>query len=76
MDRPVILADLWTLSASEQIRAAAVMIGEDEPGPVLIGMSPLLRSVVEHSTATCGYLTKKYQEKSGLPERLSTFCAD
>jgi hypothetical protein len=52
MDRVVIVADLWTLVASEQIKAAAVMIAEEDPGPVLIGLSPLLRSVVEHSAAT------------------------
>jgi hypothetical protein len=52
MDRVVIVADLWTLVASEQIKAAATMIAEEDPGPVLIGLSPLLRSVVEHSAAT------------------------
>jgi hypothetical protein len=59
MDRPVVVADLWTLVASEQIKAAAVMIGEADPGLVLIGMSPLLRSVVEHSAATVWVLDNR-----------------
>jgi hypothetical protein len=52
MDRPVLVADLWTAVAAVQIGAAAVMIGAEDPGSVLIGMSPLLRSVLEHSAAT------------------------
>ena len=56
MDRTLVVADLWTLVASEQIKAAAVMIGEEDPGPVLIGLSPLLRSVVEHSAAVAWVL--------------------
>lgn len=59
MDRPVLLADLWTAVASEQINATAVMIGSKDPGPVLIGMSPLLRSVIEHSAATVWVLDPK-----------------
>ena len=45
MDRVVIVADLWTLVASEQMKAAGGDDrGEEDPGPVLIGLSPLLRS--------------------------------
>ena len=41
MDRVVIVADLWTLVASEQMKAAAAStVGEEDPGPVLISGVP------------------------------------
>lgn len=59
MQRPIVVADLWTLVASEQIRAASVLVGQDDPGPVLIAMSPLLRSVIEHAAATVWVLDNR-----------------
>ena len=59
MDRPVFLADLWTRVAAEQIRATATMIDQEDPGFVLPAMSPLVRSVIEHSTATTWILDEQ-----------------
>jgi hypothetical protein len=47
-DRVVILADLWTLVAGEQIASVAALLRADE---YVFGVFPLARSVIEHSTA-------------------------
>lgn len=47
-DRIVILTDLWTLVAGEQLASAAALLRADE---YVFGLFPLARSIIEHSTA-------------------------
>jgi hypothetical protein len=47
-DRVVILADLWTLIAGEQLSSIAALL---RAGEFVFGIFPLARSVIEHSTA-------------------------
>ena len=47
-DRVIVLADLWTLVAAEQLASMAALI---RAGEHVFGLFPLARSVVEHSAA-------------------------